>query len=251
MSLIESLLLGVLQGLTEFLPVSSSGHLLLLQNFFSSEKENILLDVVAHGGTFLSILTFYYEDIKKSLKDFSFWGFVFLSNVMTALFVLPFQSYLEAFFYQKASYFLALSFFVTALILLTSRKSYLEKKNLTFMHTLSIGLVQGIAVIPGLSRSGLTICTGLFLGLSRKEASFFSFMIALPALLGAVLLQSIQLSSKVFLSWPLLVTFLSSYIVGLIALKFLVRFIEKGKLHIFSVYLFILAGFLIIKNLIN
>ena len=251
MSILESLSLGALQGITEFLPISSSGHLLMLQKFLSFQKEDILVDVVVHGGTFLSILTFYYEDIRRSFKNFKFWGFVLLANLMTALLVFPFKEFFESFFYEKSLLPLAFCFFLTALVLLTSLKSPFKTKKLGLLQALGVGLIQGVCVLPGLSRSGLTICTGLLLGLSRKEASFFSFTVALPALLGAVFFKTAEIEIESFLFVPLFVAFLSSYIIGLIALKFLVKFIEKGKLHIFSVYLFVLGSFLVIKEVMG
>ena len=209
------------------------------------------MDVVVHGGTFFSILTFYYEDIKKSFKNLHFWSLVLLANLMTALLVFPLKEFFESFFYQKSLLPLAFCFLLTAFVLLTSLRSPFKTKKLGLVHALGVGLIQGVCVVPGLSRSGLTICAGLFLGLSRKEASFFSFTVALPALLGVTLLKTTEIQIASFLLVPLLVAFFSSYIIGLIALKFLVNFIEKGKLHIFSVYLFVLASLLITKEMVR
>ena len=251
----ESFFLGLLQGLTEFLPVSSSGHLVLFQNLIKTgQKKDILLEVVVHGGTLLSILTFFSQSLKEKFywntKNFHFWKTILIANIATALLVLPLQSFFESFFFKKDLIFLGVCFFLTGVFLWPTRKSKKQIKPITLKKAFLIGCVQGLAVLPGLSRSGLTICTGLSLQMSRKESSFFSFAIAIPALLGALILKSFQVETNVLFSLPILIAFATSYLIGLMALKLLVSFVESNRLHIFSFYLWPLGAYLIIKSIV-
>ncbi len=254
MSYIEIILLGIIQGLTEFFPISSSGHLVLFQNLFGLKEPQILVDVMLHLGTIISLLVFLRKELLVLIQSFFLFvrnpkkgvqapGMKLLSALILASLPTVLIGYLFSSFFE--SLFASLRIVGLAMILtgvyLFLTKSVREKKKNFFFHPLIIGILQGIAIVPGFSRSGLTIGGALLLGWKREEAARFSFLLSIPAILGAALFQlsKTDVGSQ---PWPIIITgVLVSAVFGYTALALLVSVINRGKFYSFSFYCF-LAG---------
>ncbi len=265
MSLLAAVLLGLVQGMTEFLPVSSSGHLVLFQALLGVQQHDLAFDISAHLGTLLSIFTVFHRVILQTLRDL--WAglqerkinsgvrlvlYVVIGSLPTAVIGLGFKESFERLFdsTQAVGFFLL----VTGLLLFLTRKKKSQDKalgeelsraedlqGLSWRKSLVIGVAQGLAIAPGISRSGATIATGLFLNVSRKSAAMFSFMLSIPAILGASLLELKDVdwqSQDLSYLW---VGGLSSYIFGLLGLWLVLKLTTQGRLEIFSYYLWVVG----------
>ena len=259
MSTVQSLLLGALQGVAEFLPISSSGHLMLLRNVMNLEDIPLLYDVLLHVSTLIVVVIVFRKKILSILS--SIWRYlrrastpedrenliltlyILVATVVTGGVGLVLSGFEEVFFRQPR--LVSLLFLITALILIStlfgrSRRDYLQ---MGFFGALIVGLAQGVGVLPGISRAGITISVALLWGLDRQRAGEFSFLIAIPAILGALLLQLREAGSllEVVDTAALVAGFAASFAVGLIALLLLLRVVRKGRLALFSIYLVPLA----------
>lgn len=248
----EDVFFGVLQGLTEFLPVSSSGHLYLLARIFHSPEETFLLVLAVHGATLLSIATVFWKDLNPFVllrrKQLILKVLVaLLPLVVTGLF---FKSLVVNSFKQE--FVVSLGFLVTGFLLLSLVFKKPSNKPLTFMKAFLIGLAQALAVLPGFSRSGLTLWAGLYLGLSPARAAFFSFLIALPAIFGALLFEVLSRYSATgpllepALSNSFIWAFFAAYISGTLALLVVLKLLALKKLYLFGFYLIPLGSFLLL-----
>ncbi|MGQ9508519.1 MAG: undecaprenyl-diphosphate phosphatase [Thermodesulfobacteriota bacterium] len=251
-NLYQSIFLGAIQGLTEFLPISSSGHLVFFQSFFSLKEPPIFFDVLLHLGTLFAILLFFRKDIgsilkgiigilkgKNDLKEekqLLLW--ILLASVPTGLMGFLFKDWFESFFSKPR--IVSVMFFATALFLWFTRWSKEKGRLLLKMKwtdALLIGIAQGIAIIPGISRSGATISTGILCGLDRELSGRFSFLISIPSIIGATLLEWKHIG------WPSnnLIPFAGMVIAsgtGILSLTFLMKVIKIGKISNFSYYCF-------------
>jgi len=244
LTIFDAILLGTLQGLTEFLPISSSGHLVLGQTFLGIEQPGNEFEILVHMGTLASILVIFFQDIKSIIQSISeretqrFVLFLFIGTLPAVLIGLGFKDFLGGLFENPKAVSGALLF--TGMVLFTSVFSNEKAGSRTYLQGLLIGCAQAIAIIPGISRSGMTICTGLFLGLRPHEAARISFLLAIPAISGAGLLTALDMPTGSSLSMgAVLGGLLSSFIVGVLALKWLLGWLEKGQLHWFGFYCFI------------
>lgn len=256
MSLIEAILLGALQGLTEFLPVSSSGHLVIFSSLLSSAAAPLYFDVSVHAGSLFALIAYFRNEIVQIIKRlFNLLKTFKLSTETDRLIVhlliatLPVAA--AGFFLDKnieklfASPVIAVRMlFVTALLLVAAE--YLSKKR-TEMGFLNpgkaffIGIFQALALIPGISRSGATISAGMAVGLSRENAARFSFLLAIPALSGAFIFKTIE-AIKSPADWlPSMIGILVSFVVSFFAIVILINFVRKHSLVIFAFYCFLLA----------
>ena len=257
----ESVFFGLLQGLTEFLPVSSSGHLFLLSRFFKTTNETFFLILAVHAATLLSIITVFWKNLLSTLKNKLLMLKVFIALVPLFFTGLFFKSFVVKSFTENivSTGFLTTGFLLLSLFFkkttdntFSEGKAFLFKKNslesLTFLTAFLIGTAQSLAVLPGFSRSGLTLWAGIFLGLSPQTAAFFSFLIALPAIIGAVavegFMQSFNEPSSLLLS-DLLPAFFTAYISGTISLLILLKLFYQKKLYLFGLYLIPLGFYLI------
>lgn len=260
MNLLESVFLGFIQGITEFLPVSSSGHLVLFSNLLGIQEPNLNFEILLHFGTLIAVFFAFRTDIGdivqsgvkliKAPKDFKYlWEndpgvrmivaiiVGTLPLVFIALFV---QDLVSALF--TSSKFTGYMLLVTGTIIYASSKVRGGKKEvgrISIIDGLIIGLGQACAVFPGLSRSGATIATGLFRGLERESAARFSFLLSIPAILGAQVLAFGDLFVVQAASTPLWIMaagMLVSAITGYLAIKLLLSFIKQGRLIVFSYY---------------
>jgi undecaprenyl-diphosphatase len=250
-------ILGVLQGVTEFLPVSSSGHLVLFQQFLPVYGDAIWFDVVLHVGTLIPILWFYRRDLIEILRDVSSgknaWasrpgtrllGLLVVASIPTAFIGLVFQDVFESLFSNSGS--LAFTFALTGCVLfLSGRFDQSERlgKPIQWQQALLLGFVQGCAIAPGISRSGVTISAALILGVSRDEAAKFSFLMSVPAILGAVILKGGEVESAALFGAPIFVGAFSALIAGYLALSLLVRLVKQGKFSVFCWYCWAIAIF--------
>ncbi|MGL1903735.1 MAG: undecaprenyl-diphosphate phosphatase [Fibrobacterales bacterium] len=250
----ESIILGVIQGLTEFLPVSSSGHLVILSALLGKIEDGMFFDLMLHFGTLLATILVFREQIISLIKGL-FTGdpesvkkcvLIIVACIPTGLIGILFKDPLEGLFDKPL--------LVSGTLLLTGTLLFITKfrsdgeKDFTIKTALLIGLVQGFAIIPGISRSGSTIAISMLLGIKRKEAGEFSFLISIPAILGAVLLKGKDVMSDPTLSahigLPEVLGVVASFVTGVIALKWLLSFVRTGKFFYFAPYVWIvgLAG---------
>ena len=243
MTIFDAVLLGIIQGLTEFLPISSSGHLVIGQKILGISVAGNVFEVVVHLGTLCSVLIVFMPDIMqliKSLKSVSTQKYIFtiaLGTLPAAIIGFLFKDImLEAFENIKI---VAITLVITGTILLTTRFIKTQLRDVSISNGLLIGIAQAMAIIPGISRSGMTISIGMYLGIVPEKAAKFSFLLAIPAIVGAGLLTGMDSinSSEPTLSWSILIVgFVSSLLIGLVSLKWLLRLIQSGKFHWFGVY---------------
>jgi len=245
MDFLDALILGILQGITEFLPVSSSGHLVIGQKLLGINVPGNAFEVILHIGTLMSILVVFWPDIHRLLGDIKDYNtriyiFTLLLGTTPAIIVgLLSKDQIASMF--DNTHTVALALIVTGIILISSKWFLNKKSDLTLIKGFNIGLAQALAIIPGISRSGVTICTGLMMGLSTKEAARFSFLLAIPAISGAGILTAMDID-KISLGMDVIfVGFLSSFLVGWAALKWLLNLLKTGKFHWFGVYCLLLG----------
>ncbi len=243
------ILLGILQGLTEFLPISSSGHLALAEQLFGVQKPGIVFDIFVHFGTLLSVLWVFRERIfglalapVRGGEELRVLGMLVLSSLPTGILGLALNSVAEAAFAR--SWAVGLGLLVTASVLFfVERLSSAGTKSLaqlTWRDALWIGLAQGIAVLPGISRSGSTIAMGLFWGLRRTDAAEFSFLLFIPTIAGATLLKLGEALADPSAHSALWGSYLAGTVVaflsGVVAIRFLMRFLRERRLTPFAIY---------------
>lgn len=269
METLEALVLGLLQGLTEFLPVSSSGHLQLGQRLFGITEGGLSFDVVVHVATVLATLVILWKDIWQIIKDFfkplkpaaeqpNFWNrlndaqryvvLIVISMIPVGVVGLCFKDVIESIF-DGSLVVVGCCLLVTALLLtLTHYIKPQPKENISPLHAFIIGIAQAIAVLPGLSRSGSTIATGLLLGNKKESLAQFSFLMVIPPILGEALLdfKHIVAPSAEYLAehgaagaigtTPLIVGFLAAFVSGCFACKWMIAMVKKAKLLYFAIY---------------
>ena len=265
MDIEKTIFLGIIQGLTEFLPISSSGHLVIFQNLIGLKNSELLLDISLHVGTLLAVLIFFRADIKMMIYE----GIGLISTVFrkenpsskiqqfphaalivwiitgtipTALIGILFSSFVQKMF--GAPFFVGFMLIVTGIILGASRfipDHFTKKNHVGLMVSIAVGIAQGVAIIPGISRSGATIICGLFCGLNRELAGRFSFLLSIPAIIGATIVKFDMTKITEIGFMPFFAGIFVSFLVGLIALKITMNMVRKGNLYYFSPYC-LLAG---------
>ena len=274
MSYFKAIILGIFQGISEFLPISSSGHLVVLQHLFGIKEGNLFFTEMLHFGTLISIFVVYFDDIIKIIVEFfKMLGkgitnkkfkienayqklaiLIIVSSIPTAIIGIAFEETFEKLYSSLKS--ISIAFIITGFMLwIVDKKAIGNKKikNMSYSDALIIGTFQGIAIAPGISRSGSTIAGGLFRGLDRNLATEYSFLLALPATFGAFILgirDVIKTGSEAYFSMPLLVGIIVSSLVGIVSIKVLIKILQNKKLHYFSYYLWIIGTFLLINQLI-
>ncbi|MDR2911268.1 MAG: undecaprenyl-diphosphate phosphatase [Bacteroidales bacterium] len=249
----QALILGLLQGITEFLPVSSSGHLEIGHAILNTQSgENLLFAVIVHLSTVLSTLVVFRKDIIVLLKDlFAFqWNEstkyiskLLLSAVPVAFMGILFKEQIEMLFNGNLIFIGSMLIITAIMLTLTSMVKYSENK-LTFAKAFIIGIAQAVAVLPGISRSGSTIATGLLLKTNKEDVTRFSFIMVLIPVLGASFIDIIGTdfnSVNTIGILPLLVGFTAAFISGLLACSWMIKIVKKGKLIYFAVYCFIIG----------
>lgn len=259
-----AIVLGVVQGLGEFLPISSSAHLIIVRWLFGWDPViaqvggniDIALDVALHVGTLLAVLIYFFQDwlelvvngLTKGLKTKEgkmFW-YIILATIPGGVAGLLFESAIDKFI-RSQTLIIAVGLATMGIILYYADKNSAQRinfENITFKQTLIIGFSQALALIPGVSRSGITMTTGRLLGLSREASAKFSFLLATPIIAGAALKHTPQIIHNV--SSPLfLVGTITSAIVGLLCISLLLKYLKKNNFAIFAVYRIILAALIV------
>ena len=270
MKFIQAILMGIVQGLSEFLPISSSAHLVFTSNFYKviknipivqSSNEEVFFDIMVHLGTLIAVLIFFRKDILNILKAMwhalknKDWSdkeaklglYICVGTIITIVLALPINEIAEKLVYKPA--IVGGLLFITGFTLLYSeyKSKKLEKKtdNVDLKTSILIGLAQGLAALPGFSRSGWTIATGLFCGLDRITSARYSFLLSIPIILGASMvypLVKIDIAEAVGYNWSAIIAgTVVSGITGYLCIKYFMRFISKFSLAIFGYYC-IIAG---------
>ena len=243
MTIFEAVLLGIIQGLTEFLPISSSGHLVIGQKVLGISVAGNVFEIVVHLGTLVSVFIVFWKDIwqlitsLKSAPTQKYISAIIVGTLPAVIIGFLFRDVIsEAFENIKV---VAVTLMITGLILLTTKFINTKLKDISVGRGLLIGIAQGMAIIPGISRSGMTISLGMYLGIAPDKAAKFSFLLGIPAIFGAGILTGWDLtgSSEPTLALSVLIVgFVSSLLVGWISLKWLLGLIKSGKFHWFGVY---------------
>lgn len=267
MDILDSIVLGFIQGLTEFLPISSSGHLVLFQKLLGLEKHDIAFDVIVHLATLLSVITIFlktllwvFRDIYKSLKEWKVTEglrltlFILAGSIPTAFIGLLFKDTFHSFFYSLTA--TGCFFLITGILLfLTQWIPKGDSESISSLHTLSkedhkslsikksllVGLFQGLAIAPGISRSGATIAGGMLIGLKPKMAVVFSFLLSGPAILGATLLELKDVQWVNIDKWALTSGFITAYFTGIFALMAVIKIVNRGRFDLFAYYLWVIG----------
>jgi undecaprenyl-diphosphatase len=270
MTITNALFLAVLQGITEFLPISSSGHLVLLQNIMHLKNVPILFDLILHLGTVSATIVIYRKKIEDILADIflvivngkkdrrtiyergniKLLYYIAVSTIITAVLAYGFKDVLRSFFYRPV--FIPFFFIVTGTVLLITKFVTEGEKEISQTRILFpsvVGFTQAVSMLPGISRSGSTIAAGLFMGGARGFAGTYSFLLSIPSVFGASLFEFFlsRHMARDFMSTGIYIfAFGISFLTGLVALKVLLRFLDKGKLYFFSIYCFSagIAGFI-------
>lgn len=258
MSIIEAIILGIIQGLTEFLPVSSSGHLELAKVILgdtSVPEESLTFTVVLHFATALSTLVIFRKEVTEIFKglfqfkwneELKFSLKIIISMIPAVLVGLLFEKELESFFGGKIL-LVGCMLLVTAILLLLADKAKNTNKKVSFTNAVIIGVSQAVAMLPGISRSGATISTSVLLGIDRTKAARFSFLMVVPLIFGKIGkdVLSGDLSFHASETTPIIAGFLAAFIAGLFACKWMIALVKKSKLSYFALYCAI-VGFIAI-----
>lgn len=245
-----SILLGIIQGLTEFLPVSSSGHLEIAKTFFESNRlpqESLLMTIVLHGATALSTLVVFRKTVIELITEFFQWKknkafyfvlYILISMVPAVLIGLFFEELISNFFHNNIGLVGAMLIFTASLLYLAD-KAQPTSIDLNAKSAFLIGLMQAVAILPGISRSGATIATATLLGIDKEKAARFSFLMVIPLILGSMaksLLEYTPTSSTPIT--PLVIGFVTAFITGVFACKWMLVLVKKAKLKYFGAYCF-------------
>jgi len=247
MTILQSIILGLVQGLTEFLPISSSGHLVLFQRFFGLKEAVLTFDVLVHLGTLVAVVAVFWRDIvsiiKRPWQRLSL--LIIVATIPTGIMGLALKDFFEMLFQSGKS--LGIEFLVTGLIIwaadnIKERDKGIEK--ISYFDAAFVGVMQGIAILPAISRSGLTIAGSLFRGINRETAARFSFLVSIPAIAGASLLdlKNISIQSLPPGAGP-------AYVIGPVvaavsgywAIRFMIRILQRGSLRGFAYYVWALG----------
>jgi undecaprenyl-diphosphatase len=239
MNYLNALFLGIVQGLTEFLPVSSSAHLALIQSLLPSfSQPGILFDVVLHLGTLFAIVFYFRKDLFK--LSFSYIKYIVIATIPAVFFGFLFSDQIEGLF--KNIKLIGFALLLSALFNFLADRKKKENSELDTKKSFIVGLFQALAITPGISRSGSTIFAGVFSGLERKEAARFSFLLSIPAVLGANLLQVVKYGFDFKINLGVyIVGFFASFFAGILAIKLAFRFLLSRNFKFFAFYCLILS----------
>ena len=254
MSYLEAIILGIIQGLTEFLPVSSSGHLELAKAIFGDQSlplESLTFTVILHFATALSTIVVFRREVLDIIKglfqfkineEFIFSVKIIISMIPAVIIGLLFEKELEAFFGGQIL-LVGFMLLITGLLLLFADRAKNTTKSVNYLNALIIGISQAIAMLPGISRSGATISTSVLLGVDRTKAARFSFLMVIPLIFGKVAkdVYSGQINFETANIGPYSMGFVSAFIAGLIACNWMISLVKNSKLYYFAIYCFIIG----------
>lgn len=239
--------LGVVQGLCEFLPISSSGHLVLLSKWFGIE-DSLFISIILHVATLLAVVVVMRKEIFYLLRHpFSKETMqLSISTIITCLIAIVLMPIISTSFEGE---FLPWAFLVTSILLfvveLYSKKRIIKQEKFSFKHAVVIGVAQGLAIFPGISRSGATISAGLLSGASREKSARFSFLVSIPVIIGSLIMEIIKIvvqGEKIVVNpWGLVVAFGLAFLIGVASIKFMLKVTAKTNFKWFSLYLLAMA----------
>ena len=271
MDLIQTIIMGIVQGLSEFLPISSSAHLVFSSNFYKifkgieivqNSNQEVFLDIMLHLGTLIAVLVYFRKEVFEiaralfigiktkdySSKDFKLGIYIILGTFLTICVAFPLSDVAEKLVFRPD--IVGIILFLTGIILLSSEffgKKITEKKEINLKTSIIMGIAQGIAALPGFSRSGLTIASGLFSGADRTNAARYSFLLSIPIILGASMvypLVKIDMAEVVTYNWTAIIAgTIVSGIVGYLCIKYFLKFVSKFSLAVFGYYCLIVGLF--------
>lgn len=274
LDILSAIILGAVQGISEFLPISSSGHLVLVPALLGIET-GLAFDTILHIGTLVAIFTFFWKDIINLIKGFilsiidltegvdifkrelhrvpekRFAWLIIVGTIPTGIMGILLKDAIETIF--RGTLFVGIFLLVTAAVLYYSERhssGQITQKDMSFKQALIVGICQGIAVFPGISRSGSTIASGLCLGLNREYAARYSFLLSIPAVIGAGLIQIKDIATLDASVSVLLAGFISSVIFGYLSIKLLMKMIKGWSLDIFAYYCTIIGIITIILSVV-
>jgi undecaprenyl-diphosphatase len=229
----QAIILGLVQGLTEFLPISSSGHLVLAENILGLAETPLQFDVILHLGTLVAVLLYFRNQLLHLRRELAIK--IIVATIPAIIIGLALELFADQ--YLKSPVIASIGLIITGLVVHSTKRPRTTTKAMTYRSALTIGIAQAIAIIPGISRSGSTISTALNLGISQQEAFRFSFLMSIPAILGASVLEFLKLdtSNQIF-SLPHLLGAISACIVGLASLKMLRLLISSTRFYLFGYY---------------
>lgn len=263
--MLKSIILGIIQGIGEFLPISSSAHLILVPYLFGWEQSSLAYDIALHFGTLLAVLVIFFKDWwnlfigavdkvtkgKDSFENKMFWYLV-IATIPGALLGVLLDDVVENIFRQKIWLIASSLAIMGVLIYLGDRwadkhyKIETDFKHISLKQAFLIGLSQALAIIPGFSRSGTTILTARLLGLSKSAATKFTFLLSVPIIAGATILEMGNLA----FTWETLMGVFTAFIVGIFSIKFLLNYIKRHDFSVFAIYRVIFAAIILIKYFI-
>lgn len=251
----ESLLLGIVQGLTEFLPVSSSGHLALFTALLGGEalpEENLLFTILVHAATALATIIVFRKDIAILIQGFfnrsnsnarHYVGKIVLSMLPAVMVGLFFEEEITGFFGSNLALVGAM-LCITAVLLFITDRAITKERSISYTFALLIGFAQAIAILPGISRSGATIATALLIGATRPEAARFSFLMVIPLILGSMAKTLLENGETIFgtvEALPLLTGFIAALFSGILACRWMISIVKKSKLNYFAAYCLVIG----------
>lgn len=256
MDILQGIILGIVQGLTEFLPVSSSGHLILFKKLFGIDQEQfgLTFDIALHFATLIAVFVVFWPDIvailKKPVQKLT--GLLIIATIPAVFVGLFLDDYIEEI--SQSGGFLGFAFLFTAALMFFSQKIPSKSKNIDMMKysdAAVIGLMQGVAVMPGISRSGSTTSAGLIMGVEKAASMRFAFLMSIPVILGSAVLGVKDIvTNPEPINWaPVLAGMLAAGISGYFAVRFMLNFFKKRSLNIFSVYVAVLGILILIDQL--
>jgi undecaprenyl-diphosphatase len=261
MGAVDGIILGIIQGFTEFLPVSSSGHLVIFQEILGVKEAGITFEVMVHFATVLSVIWVFGKDILRLLRKFAgskrerhFLLMLILGAIPTGLMGLLLGEVFASLF--DSSLLTGIMLLLTGAVLFTLSRLKPGRKDegeVTAADALLIGIAQGIAIIPGISRSGMTITAALWRGMDEDTAVRFSFLLSIPVILGAALLEIRKLNMTGFSGMPagLLLGMPAAFVSGIIAIRLFVNLLRKSKFHYFAYYCWLAGLFIVLVNILR
>lgn len=257
MSTIQAIILGIIQGLTEFLPISSSGHLVLFQKIFGINEPTLIFDTMVHVGTLAAVITVLWKEIFSLLKK-PFQKLTWLliaGTIPTAIIGIIFKDSFEALY--KSGRTLGFEFLATGFIILFAESLNTGRKNIretSYLDAAFIGVMQGAAILPAVSRSGLTISGALLMGLDREFAAKFSFLLSIPAILGAAVFQTkdiLEAGGGRIITAPIVAGTIAAAVAGYFSVRFMIVLIKKGSMRYFAYYVFAVGALVLVDQYIT
>lgn len=251
MAIFQAIILGIVQGITEFFPVSSKGHLVIVQGLFGMKEPKLAFDIFLHLGTLLAVVIYFRNDIRwlfgKNRKELYY---IIIASIPTFIVGFFFKDMIEQYFgMPRVTGYMMLvtgAYLISASVY-TRLKKHADKK-LGLGNSLAVGVAQSVAVLPGISRSGATIVTGILTGMNHHTAFRFSFLLSIPAILGAVLLKSAKIGSSLLNGDApfFLAGGIAAMIVGIFTIDVLLRLVKDNKLYLFGIYCIVAGAAVII-----